>query len=324
MKLSIIIPVYKVEAWVGACLRSVLSSTSNDYEVIVVDDGSPDHSVDVVRNVTGNDARVRIHSQENGGLSAARMAGLSLARGEFVWFIDSDDYLEEGGVDTVLDALRTENPDVLALPLHWAWSDGTKDYNDIVVDTPIRLDGKTWLREGRYVVCACQRYIFRQSLMNPEWPFFPKHLLHEDEYFARTLLYQSRRVCIWPRPLYHYRQRENSIMSAGSIQSSYDIVSIYRLLKRFCNEVVAPEDQYWFKRRCVEVLTLSYNHNADRAESDEFALFLKKHRRFILKEYCSCASGRPLKTFVGDLVFLAAPSFYLRRHPLRYISFGQL
>lgn len=324
MKLSIIIPVYKVETWVGTCIRSVLSSTNDDYEVIVVDDGSPDRSMEVVRRVAGNDLRVRIHAQENGGLSAARMVGLSLAKGEYVWFIDSDDYLEEGGIDTVLDALQAETPDVLALPLHWTWPDSVKDYDDIVVEDSIRVDGKTWLREGQYVVCSCQRFIYRRAVADSKWTCFPKQLLHEDEYFARVLLYQARRVCIWPRPLYRYRQREQSIMSTGSIRSSYDIVSIYRLLKRFCDEAVAPEDRHWFKRRCVEVLALSYAHNADKVESKEFAQFLLKNKCFIIKEYLSCAVGQPFKTLMGDLLFLIAPKSYLHHHPLRYISFGNL
>jgi glycosyltransferase involved in cell wall biosynthesis len=324
MRLSIIIPVYKVEDWVGACLRSVLSSTHDDYEVIVVNDGTPDDSMVVAKSVIENDPRVRILEQDNSGLSAARMAGLALSQGEYVWFIDSDDFLDKGAIDIIFEALRCEDPDVLALPLHWTWPGGSKDYDDIVIDAPVHLDGKTWLREGRYVVCACQRYIFRRSIANPAWVFFPTQLLHEDEYFARVMLYNAQKICIWAQPLYRYRQREKSIMSANSIRSSYDIVSIYRLLKHFCNEVVAPEDRSWFSCRCVEVLSLSYAHNANRIGSKEFSNFLRINKRFIIKEYLSCASGRSLKTLIGDIYFLAAPKWYLQRHPLRYISFGNL
>ena len=109
MLLSVIIPVYNVEAYVGKTLESVFHTTasSDDFEVIVVNDGTKDGSMKVVRQFADR-PNLTILEQENQGLSAARMKGRSVARGEYLWFVDSDDYLVEDGVGKVLALLRSQ------------------------------------------------------------------------------------------------------------------------------------------------------------------------------------------------------------------------
>ena len=118
-KLSIIIPVFNVEGYVGKTLASVFDTTASadKFEVIIVNDGTRDRSMDFVRKYATYPNMI-IHEQENLGLSAARMNGLSLASGEYVWFVDSDDYLVEDGVEIVLKHLeKTPDVDVLMFPL---------------------------------------------------------------------------------------------------------------------------------------------------------------------------------------------------------------
>ena len=123
IKLSIIIPVYNVERYVGETLKSVIetSATVDEFEVIVVNDGTKDGSMDVVQQFSGC-PNLKIVEQINQGLSAARMNGVSVAQGEFVWFIDSDDWLVDDGVGRVL-ALIKDRPDVdvLMFPLLRWW-----------------------------------------------------------------------------------------------------------------------------------------------------------------------------------------------------------
>ena len=119
MLLSVIIPVYNVEAYVGKTLESVFHTTasSDDFEVIVVNDGTKDGSMKVVRQFADR-PNLTILEQENQGLSAARMKGCSVAGGEYLWFVDSDDYLVEDGVGKVLALLRSHSDaEVLMFPL---------------------------------------------------------------------------------------------------------------------------------------------------------------------------------------------------------------
>lgn len=323
MKLSIIIPVYQVEAYVADCLRSVLETSADpaSFELVVVNDGTKDRSMELVRALTAGHGNVSILEQENRGLSAARMAGLAAAKGEYVWFVDSDDYLAPDAVATVLGELSRETVDALVTPLLWNYPDPARNYQDIYVREPVSLDGKTFLREGQYRVSASVRFIIRKEILDPKWSFFPERHLHEDEYFDRVLLYRAGRLHILTTPLYHYRQREQSIMGGKDIRSSYDIVRIYRLLMQFMEAEVAPEDRDWFRKRCVEVLTLSYCHAYPDFRTRSFRRFLRENRRFIVGEYRKCIASRPARTIAADLFFLYCPALYVRMADLRYIGF---
>ena len=105
MRLSIVIPVYQVEQYVADCLSSVLDSSSTDYEVIIVNDGSKDASMDIVNSMASAHNCIRVINQQNQGLSAARMNGLEAAIGDFVWFIDSDDYVTPAATSEILDTI---------------------------------------------------------------------------------------------------------------------------------------------------------------------------------------------------------------------------
>ena len=125
MKLSIIIPVYNVEAYVGRTLESVFATDATDFEVIIVNDGTKDGSMGVIRQFA-NRLNLTIIEQENQGLSAARNRGLDAAKGDYVWFVDSDDFLVEDGVGKVLRLLAARpGADVLRFPLRYVCQDGT-------------------------------------------------------------------------------------------------------------------------------------------------------------------------------------------------------
>ena len=97
---SVIVPVYKAEKYIERCVESILSQTYGDLELIVVEDGSPDRSGELCDSLGGTDSRIRVVHKENGGVSSARNLGLSVANGEFVMFVDSDDYVDNKYFDT--------------------------------------------------------------------------------------------------------------------------------------------------------------------------------------------------------------------------------
>ena len=244
-RLSIIIPVYNVEPYVGQCLQSILEKGGagvEDFEVIVVNDGSPDGSMRVVRNICSGRENVVILEQDNQGLSAARMNGLQLACGEYVWFVDSDDWIEENGVAAVIDLItKDSSTQVFLLPLFWDFEEPSRNFSDINT-RPGQIAGKRIIQEGSYPLSAAQRFIIRKELFGSKWVYFPAGLLHEDEYFGRALLYQAERVCVIPETWYHYRQRSGSIMSHLTPRSAYDIIQLYHLLLDFQNECVNASD----------------------------------------------------------------------------------
>lgn len=286
-QLSVIIPVYKVRDYVGQCLQSIFDGgcDESEYEVIVVNDGTPDDSMAVVREICKGRENVIVIEQENQGLSAARMAGLAHASGEYVWFVDSDDWLGKGAVATIVEILSSKpGYSVYTMPLLWTSQEYCRA--DYTLDREQAFTGRELLRSP-YPLWAIQRHVIQREILDNETIFFPKGLLHEDEYYYRALLYQAPKVFLMKDSLYYYRQRADSIMGTKSVRSCDDIVSVYRLLRTFLEKMVRKEDYKWFQQDIVSLLLRCYK--------DSFTLagpggpdFRKRTRALIFSESLRC------------------------------------
>ena len=309
IKLSIIVPVYGVEAFVGKALDSIFetSASTDVFEVIVVNDGTKDRSMDVVR-LFSDKPNLRILEQENLGLSAARMKGLSVAKGEYVWFIDSDDYLVEDGVGRVLGQLvQRVGADVLMFPLMWVYEDGTEDYPDYEIKDDNVVLGKTVIRDLGLPVWAAQRYVFKRSLAGNSFLRFPQGLLHEDEYFGPVLMYLAETVCVLKDSVYQYRIRQGSIMASKSARSWYDMVSIHGELIRFLEQDVEPEDNTWFRTFCFKRLLALYYRDSRFYGTPEFVRFARENGFYVWRQWIKACPGRSLKNRLGRLFFFMFP-----------------
>lgn len=313
-RLSIIIPVYNVEPYVGKTLSSVFDTTASadDFEVVVVNDGTKDGAMDVVRQFADR-PNMTIVEQENQGLSAARKKGLSVATGDYVWFIDSDDYLEENGVKTVLDFLE-KRPDasVLMFPIRWIQTDGSMEKQDFEVEEELVVDGKAVLRDLHLPLWIAPRFVIRRSLTENEWVFFPAGLLHEDEYFGPALIYLAERVYVLKEPLYNYVQRSGSIITSRKIRSAYDFVSIHKCLIRFMDEVLDPHDKEWFRPYCLDRLLSVYRRFSDQLGSPEFKRFARTNGLYVWREWKTVYRDVSLKWKLGRLCFFVFPALKQR------------
>lgn len=220
---SIIIPVYKVEEYIRECLLSVINQSYKDLEIIVVDDGSPDHSADIVREYIKYDNRIKLIQQENGGLSAARNTGLENATGEYVFFLDSDDLLDTDAVSVMHEIFNKHEDLDMVICSHFCFQE-KDDINKIeagVCNTTIRT-GREWLLiqpaiaysdniEAIDFITAWGN-MYKKNVLNGFE--FPVGKLHEDEFTTYRLLYDSHKVAYVNMQLYAYRQRAGSIMNA--------------------------------------------------------------------------------------------------------------
>ena len=273
----------------------------------------------VVRSVLGEYDNVQILEQDNQGLSAARMNGAAIAQGDYIWFVDSDDWLKENAVHTVLQKIEQIHPDVLITPLHWRFPDSAKDYVDINLTESSSCVGRKCLVNA-IPAGAVQRFIFRRRLFENKWLYFPLNTLHEDEYFGRVLSYSADSVYVLVESLYNYRQRENSIMSNVTIKSGYDLVDIYRLLTLFLTQEVDIKDRQWFRRSIFrDVLIGSYYRCVSLLGKPEFNKFILKYRWYIVVEYIKSKPSKSFKKILGDICFILFPYKYSRFIGLRYI-----
>ncbi len=312
INLSIIIPVYGVEDYVEKTLNSVFdtSAPTGDFEVIIVNDGTKDGSMDVVRKFADR-PNLMILEQKNQGLSVARMKGVSAAKGEFVWFVDSDDLLVENGVGRVLSMLKERwEIDLQVFPIRWIYPNSNDNRLDYLIEDEIDVKGTSLLRDLHLPVWASPRFVFRRSLMESPWLFFPKGLLHEDEYFGPVLMYLSNKVQVKTDPVYDYVQRSGSIITSRTIRSAFDMVSIHKLLIRFMKNQVSSEDYGWFRQYCLERMLTVYRHRTDWFDASDFKRFTRDKGFYVWRQWLAVHPEASLKKRVGRLFYYTMPGLH--------------
>lgn len=198
MKLSVIIPVYRVEATLNRCLESVLAQNVEDMEVILVDDGSPDNSPVMCDEWAVKDVRICVIHKINGGLSDARNAGLDIAKGEYVTFVDSDDYLLPDTYGPLLNMIGTCDIIEFSVADRLALQDCC--YDDM---------SKYWLESQAYSHAYAWNKIYRRSLF--DGIYFPKGEIFEDVIMLPKLLRQAQRVMTTSKGFYCYTFNKQGI-----------------------------------------------------------------------------------------------------------------
>lgn len=211
-KVSIIVPVYKVEPYLDKCISSIVNQTYTNLEIILVDDGSPDQCPQMCDAWAEKDARIRVIHKKNGGLSDARNAGMAVATGEYIAFVDSDDWIAPDLYTHLYRRLTEDHSDISACGVQMVWEDGT----------PPRI----LTRMGNHVLSkeeAMQAIIEESWLKQPVWYklyktnlikdiLFPVGKYHEDVFWSYQAVDKANKVSVSDYIGYYYLQRNDSIM----------------------------------------------------------------------------------------------------------------
>ena len=311
--LSLIIPVYNVEPYIGQCLQSIADNSADmsPIEIIIVNDGTRDSSMDIVYRYSDTFPNIHIVEQDNLGLSSARTAGIALAHGEWIWFIDSDDFLLPEALGSVIAKIDTEkNVDLLIYPLLWVYQDESKNHIDYQYSCADITSGASLLKNQQLPFWGIPRYIINRRLFLSQDLFFPQGLIHEDEYFGRVLLYKANSVIISKEPVYCYRQREKSITKNRDVRTSYDLVGIYKYLSSFCNSSVKELDKPWFRSNIIGLLLESYTKNKELYRTPDFHRFRQDNQSFILQEYKKYSKEFNKKRKLADMLLIHTPTLH--------------
>lgn len=212
--ISVIVPVYKVEAYLDKCIRSIAEQTYTNLEIILVDDGSPDHCGEICDAWAKKDSRIRVIHKENGGLSDARNAGMSAATGALMGFVDSDDWVEPDMFRLLFAHLTESDSDIAACGIVMDYKDGTAPRmltmaGDAVMETREAL--MALMDDSRLKQPVCYK-LYKRDLIK-DIPF-PVGKCHEDAFWSYQAIARAKRVCIFDTPCYHYLQRGGSIMGS--------------------------------------------------------------------------------------------------------------
>lgn len=232
---SIIVPVYKVERYLDKCVSSILEQSYHNIEIILVDDGSPDNSGKLCDQYL-TDPRVKVIHQKNMGLSGARNTGIDNSTGDYLMFIDSDDYIDKDMVRYLVDKSEQENADIVICDYYDVINDEVKRNTYPVNEFLVQGNRKYEYLFNEYTivtVIACNK-LYRKHIFSEIR--YPVGKTHEDEYVIAEVLGKADRICYSLKPLYYYiRQREDSIMNSYS-EKKFDYVYAFDHRSEYFNE----------------------------------------------------------------------------------------
>lgn len=240
--ISVIIPVYKVEAYLDQCVQSIVNQTYRNLEIILVDDGSPDSCPAMCDEWAEKDSRIKVVHKANGGLGDARNAGLQVATGDYIGFVDSDDWCEKDMYQSLLDAARKYDAPLSICNVFVDWECGWATKREIFADEEVCLSRQEALRRyfGDELTAWAWNKLYRKDLT--VFLQYPKQS-YEDIPVARTLFSNVEKIVLTGKTYYHYRQRQGSIVNSKVNISQYKLIEELRqnveLAKKFGFENVA-------------------------------------------------------------------------------------
>ncbi len=291
-KISIIVPIYNVEKYLAKCLDTLTGQTLKDIEILAVNDGSTDASLSILKKYAANDNRIVILNKENGGLSDARNFAFSRIKGEYVGFIDSDDFVELNMYEVMYNKAIKEAADIVECNLHHTWD----NHEDTEIGEHI-TDKNEMIMNGRSVVW---NKIYKTDWLLSTGVQFPKGLIYEDVNFYCKLVPFINKISYVEQPFVHYVQRSTSINNHQTLRTMQilqildDIYSFYEQ-KGFLNEYRdALEFLYTRILLCSSLKRMAHIDNkADRQKA------LSANWNKLVTTFPNWKNGKYLKKFNG-------------------------
>ena len=298
---SIIIPVYNVSKYLRPCLDSVISQTYNELEIILVDDGSTDESGAICDEYAGQDSRFVVIHQQNAGAANAKNTGLDQATGDFVAFIDSDDYVESDWIEKIVNTAENYDADVVEFDFDKVYrnrSEGGNRYPEISVYTPEEYLGQyldNW-------TCSlfCNKLFRRELVLDVR--FRKERRCIDDEFFTYKAITGAKRIVRIPDVLYHYRQRASSAVSSqkNRLQIADDALEI--MIERY----------NWIRKYFPRLQKVYLSHDVDImfyfarefVFTKEVAKKFRKTAKFYLRESIFCSRDRLTLLYAARLQIL--------------------
>ncbi|MFD1708003.1 glycosyltransferase family 2 protein [Siminovitchia sediminis] len=221
-KVSVIVPIYKVEKYIHRCVESIIGQSYWNLDIILVNDGSPDQCGSIIEEYAKKDSRIIVVHKENGGLSDARNAGMECVTGDYVMFVDSDDWIANNMVEQLLNMIIYCRADVVQSAFYYAYNDYLLYDNRCYSkdESPILHSNQSLMQEllkNETVKNFAWGKLYKASIIK-DIPF-KKNVLFEDVFWAHQVMKRVKNFVIMHEPLYYYYQRENSIVSNYSLKN---------------------------------------------------------------------------------------------------------
>ena len=309
-KLSIIVPIYNVEKYLKRCIDSILSQTYIDFEAILIDDGSSDQSGRIIDEYAKTDERIVAIHQKNKGVSAARNAGLQVAKGEYIGFVDPDDWIEPDMYSVLLDMMDSEHCDIASCSwmandengVETPYSSGLssalmsrEEYMKHLFDMPPTVAGSVWSK------------VIRRDIIRSD--FLEKYVICEDNHFVAQCCVNIKRAVYINKPLYHIFLRQNSTIRKEpgkvvlGLAARRDIIEIAKRV----NEDCADKAELLFLDQCI--------YFCDKLKNDEYT-----YRSIARKEFLTYIKSKPLCIVTNNAIPFKQKVFFLLKYLVLFIE----
>lgn len=273
MDLSIIIPVYNVELYIEKCINSVLNQSQNkiEYEVIIVDDGSPDDSIKIITPLVRDLSNVKIIRQKNKGVSEARNVGLRAAIGKYVWFIDSDDWIDSNSFIT-LEKLLKMDFDGIAIECTDVLGDRkVRRFNRVKKANQV-MTGLAIIRHQLFS-CVVTHTIYNKAFLLENKLYQMRGVYHEDTEFSPRAYHKAEQIYILNKSLYYVTQNPHSITRSFNPKKSFDLIKVAKSLDSFTRANVKTLDAVHYHRIISSALNSSLMNTVlmDKSDRDRYS-----------------------------------------------------
>ncbi|MGS2779046.1 glycosyltransferase family 2 protein [Robertmurraya sp. GLU-23] len=328
-KISIVVPIYKVEKYLEKCLDSIICQTYKNLEIILVNDGSPDRCKEICDDYCKKDHRVRVIHKENGGLSSARNAGIEIATGDYIGFVDGDDYIEKDMFETLYRLALEHNADVVECSLNIVEGKSS---------TSIHSNGEVEVGDNIYSLKRLLQFPYRNVAYNKlykkemfESLRYPNKL-YEDGFVTYKIFHRIKKYVFIALPLYNYIKREESIMAR---QKQYSLKNLdglevqeerYEYLKKVVSDksILSLARRHYFNQIIYHYSMLNKNKSIDprgkyrNLIKDKISKNKEEFQNLpYLEEYIPiiCAANYP--KYIFNLIFVL---FHLKKDFNQYIN----
>lgn len=314
--ISVIVPVYQVEEYLERCVKSILSQTYKNLEVILVDDGSPDQCPAICDACAEKDVRVKVLHQENKGLSGARNAGIDAASGEYLAFVDSDDYVSPHFIEELYQLLQDTGCAIGQCRFSYVKGDGLVEEGDsafCIYRGESLMEQLYGPEEKATCFVVAWNKLYRAELFKETGIRYPEGRIHEDEAITYRLFHEAKKLAFLDRALYGYYTENGgsitSVFSAKRLQWLTAHEERIAFFKKNGYEKLLPAA---YRKLCDACITFYFRCTEQVKDAEELKKELRKRLETYRANGAAWIAALPLKTRMGYELFSMSPGLYAK------------
>lgn len=276
IKVSIIVPVYNIEKYIEDCLNSLVNQTIQDIEILVVNDGSTDNSQDIIEKYAQKYDNIKSYIKENGGLSDTRNFGLSKATGEYIVFIDGDDWIEKNALELLYNSAKENDSDIVICDFENVYENGNREIKQ-QIDTTIEDIQKAYMIA---MPSSCNK-LFKKDFLNSIGFKFYTGIFYEDLAVYPIVASKAKKISYVNEPLYKYRIRSGSIMNQQkNTKKLLDIFTVFDYIEKGINSIENKENfeqeiEYIYIKHLLHAASLRFINYKEDKNLDKISNIMK-------------------------------------------------